>query len=86
MDGLSEKKKKKLKERMQALREKYKSRKPKELELVQPVKNPRYDEIYEEGIAWLDDLAGQKLTLGEKVAEFSDEVWKSSTRKGGDVS
>jgi hypothetical protein len=86
MDNLSEKKKKKLKERMHALREKHKSRKPKELKLVHPAKNPRYDEVYEEGIAWLDDLAGQQLTPGEKVVEFSDEVWKSSTRRGGDVS
>lgn len=86
MDNLSEKKKKKLKERMHVLQEKQKSRKPKELRLVPLVKNPRYDAIYEEGIAWLDDLAGQPLTPGEKAAEFSDEVWQSSTRKGGDVS
>lgn len=84
--NLSEKKKKKLKERMRVLQEKHKNREPKEVRLVNPVKNPRYDDIYEEGIAWLDDLAGQQLTPGEKVAEFSDEVWKSSTRKGGDVS
>ena len=86
MDNLSEKKKKKLKERMQALQEKHKSRKPKALRLVPLVKNPRVDEVYEAGIAWLDDLAGQPLTLGEKAAEFSGEVWQSSTRKGGDVS
>ena len=86
MDNLSEKKKKKLKERMQALQEKQKSRKPKAPRLVQLVKNPRYDEVYEAGIAWLDDLAGQPLTPGEKAAEFSNEVWQSSTRRGGDVS
>ena len=86
MDKLSEKKKKKLKERMQALKEKHKSRKPRALRLVHLVKNPRYDEVYEEGIAWLDDLAGQRFTPGETAAEFSDQVWKSSTRKGGDVS
>lgn len=84
--ALSEKKKKKLKERMRALQEKHKSRGAKEHRLVKPVKNPRYDKIYEDGIAWLDDLAGQQLTTGEIVAEFSDEVWKSSTRKDGDVS
>ena len=86
MDILSEKKKKKLKERMHALQEKQKNMKPKELKLVHLVKNPRYDEIYEAGIAWLDDLAGQPLTLGEKAAEFSDEVWQSSTRQGVNVS
>jgi len=86
MDILSEKKKKKLKERMQALQEKQKSRKPKAPRLVPLVKNPRYDAVYEAGIAWLDDLAGQPLTPGEKAAEFSDEVWQSSTRRGGNVS
>jgi len=86
MDNLSEKKKKKLKERMHALQEKQKSRKPKKLRLVPLVKNPRYDEVYAAGIAWLDDLAGRPLTLGEKAAEFSNEVWQSSTRKGGNVS
>ena len=86
MDNLSEKKKKKLKERMHALQEKQKSRKPKALRLVPLVKNPRVDEVYEAGIAWLDDLAGQPLIPGEKAAEFSDEVWQSSTRKGGNVS
>ena len=86
MDNLSEKKKKKLKEKMNALQEKHKSRKPKALGLVRLVKNPRVDEVYEAGIAWLDDLAGQPLTPGEKAAEFSDEVWQSSTRRGGNVS
>ncbi|MEX2163196.1 MAG: hypothetical protein WD823_02985 [Sulfuricaulis sp.] len=85
-DNLSEKKKKKLNERMRALTEQHKTRKPKELRLVHPVQHPRYDEIYQAGIAWLDDLAGQPLTPGKKAAEFSDEVWKSATRKGGDVS
>ncbi|MGA9032190.1 MAG: hypothetical protein WB402_06725 [Sulfuricaulis sp.] len=86
MDILSEKKKKKLKERMHVLQEKQKSRKPKALILVPLVKNPRVDAIYEDGIAWLDDLAGQPLTPGEKAAEFSGEVWQSSTRRGGNVS
>jgi hypothetical protein len=86
MDILSEKKKKKLKERMHALQEKQKSRKPKALRLVPLVKNPRVDAVYEAGIAWLDDLAGQPLIPGEKAAEFSDEVWQSSTRRGGNVS
>ena len=85
MDSLSKRKKKQFKERIRQLREKRKSRRLKKF-LVNPVKNPRHDEVYEEGIAWLDDLAGPKLTSGEKVAEFSDDVWKSPARKGEDVS
>jgi hypothetical protein len=68
------------------LQEQQKSRKPKALRLVPLAKNPRVDKAYEEGIAWLDVLAGQPLTPGEKAAEFSNEVWQSSTRKGGNVS
>ncbi len=85
MDSLSNRKKKQFKERMRQLREQRKSRSPKK-SLVNPVENPRYDEVYEEGIAWLDDLAGSNLTSDEKVAEFSDDVWKSPARKGEDVS
>lgn len=86
MENLSAKKQKKFKERMRALQENHRSRSLKVTRHVNPVKNPRYDEIYEEGIAWLDDLAGQPFTPGEKTVEFSEEVWKSSTRKGEDVS
>jgi hypothetical protein len=84
--NLSVKKKKQLKERMHTLREKHKSRKPKEPGPVHLVTNPRYDELYEAGVAWLGDLAGQPLTPGEQTVEFSDEVWKSSSRNGDDVS
>lgn len=86
MDSLSTRKKKQFKERMQQLREQRKSRSSRKSKLINPVTNPRYDEIYEEGIAWLDDLAGPRLTPGNKVAEFSDDIWKSPARKGEDVS
>lgn len=86
MDGLSNKKKKKFKEKMLALREQRNSRAPKIPKLVNPVKHARYDEVFDAGVAWLDDLAGPALTTEEIVAEFSDEVWKSLTRKGEDVS
>lgn len=86
MGSLSIKKKKKFKERMCALQEKQRSRERKEPTLINPVKNPRYDSVYADGITWLDELAGPELTEGENVVEFSDEVWKSSTRRGEDVS
>lgn len=54
--------------------------------LFDPVKHPRYDEVFRDGLAWLDSLAGESLTEGEKTAQFDDSVWKSSTRKGDDVS
>jgi hypothetical protein len=67
-----------------SLQKRYQSRSPRRL--INPVPNPRYDAIYEEGLAWLDTLAGERLEPGEKIAEFTDDVWKSVTRKGGDVS
>ena len=83
MEQLSKKKKKQFHERIRKLHEK----RVVEPRLINPVKTPRYDKIYEQGVAWLEELAGSpQLERGELIAEFSDEVWKSSTREGGDVS
>lgn len=83
---LSVKQKGGFKERIQALQARHQHRNENALRLINPVKNPRYDDVYREGVAWLDQLAGEPLKLGEKVVEFADEVWKSQPRKGGDVS
>lgn len=34
---------------------------PKKTRLVNPVKNPRYDAVYEDGIAWLDDQGNEQF-------------------------
>ena len=86
MDSLSNRKKKKFEQRMRELRARHKNRERKAPNLINPVKNPRYDDVYFEGIAWLDSLAGEPFTEGEYIAEFSEEVWKSAARKGQDVS
>ena len=86
MDGLSAKKKKQFKERMRALRARYKNRERKDHKLINPVKDARYDDAYVEGMNWLDSLAGEPLREGEHIVQFSDDVWKSATRKGEDVS
>ncbi len=86
MAGLSIGQKKKFRERMRALRAKYKNRGKKAPRLINPVPDARYDEVYDEGMNWLDSLAGAPLPEGEHTVQFSDEVWKSPTRKGGDVS
>ncbi len=86
MESLSNKKKKQFKERMRELRTRYKNRERKDRKLINPVKDARYDDVYDEGMRWLDSLAGEPLRDGEHVVRFSDEVWKSPTRKGGDVS
>lgn len=86
VDSLSESKKKKLRERLQALRKESEQRVRREQSFINPVKNPRFDKVYDEGVAWLDEIAGEPLKPGEKAVEFTDDVWKSQARKGGDVS
>lgn len=86
MESLSNKKKKLFKQKMSTLREmqrKHKSRPP---NLINPVTNSRYDEVYSEGISWLESLSGEEFVTSEKVVEFSGDVWYSSARKGEDVS
>lgn len=85
-DDLSKRKKKQFSEQMATLRERHRAKQKDKPRLVSPVENPRYDEVYDTGIAWLDELAGEQIQLGEKTVEFSDEVWKSNTRNGKDVS
>ena len=84
IEALSERKKKNFKERLKSIR--HQARQSPKAQLINPVKKPRYDSIYEEGVAWLDSLAGPSVPEGENVVEFSDSVWKSVTRKKGDVS
>lgn len=86
MDNLSNKKKKEFGKRMSELQTRYKNRQRKERKLINPVTTPRYDDVYHQGITWLDGLAGEPFSEGEYLAEFSDEVWKSEARNSEDVS
>ena len=82
MDKLSNKARKRLRQRLLALRQKRKSIKTE----ASSANEPPYDEVYYDGLAWLDSLAGQAFSERRIVVEFSDEVWKSNSRKGEDVS
>lgn len=46
---------------------------------------PRYDAVFFEGLAWLDELAGSPIQPGEAEAVFSDDIWKSGTRGGTEI-
>jgi len=87
-DSLSHKQRKKLKEKMAALRLKSKERlaEKRSQRLVQPVITPRYDDVYFQGLEWLDSLAGEKIPEGDMDATFSDTIWKSQARSGDDFS
>ena len=86
MDKLSNKARKRLRQRLLALRQKRKNIKPEREVLVSSANEPLYDEVYRDGLAWLDSLAGQAFSEQRIIVEFSDEVWKSNSRKGEDVS
>lgn len=88
MDNLSTKKKRKIKEGMAAIREKRLAKEHGKAKLVQPSapQYNQYDEVYEQGLEWLNSLAGPKIPEKQIVVEFDQEVWKSATRKAKDVS
>jgi len=86
IEALSGKKKKRLKEQLAAIQKKVAERAANGTKLINPVQNRRYDEVFQDGVTWLETLAGDELSPGEKIAEFTDEVWKSNARKGRDVS
>ena len=41
--------------------------------------SPRYDEMYFQGLEWLDSLAGQELPESGEI-EFDNSIWKSPAR------
>ncbi|MES0873341.1 hypothetical protein [Sinimarinibacterium thermocellulolyticum] len=82
---LSANRQKKLRERLKTLREQSSARSAGRQKIVK-LDQPRYDEVFDQGVAWLEGLAGPVLPEGNLMAEFSDDVWTSSTRKGSDLS
>ena len=86
VDKLSARKRKRFRERLGKLRIEQQQRETVRPYLLDPVASRRHDDIYEEGLAWLDQLAGPQLESGDCLAEFSGEVWNSPARKGEDVS
>jgi hypothetical protein len=85
MNNLSKKKQKNFAERIKMIREDRNSKASKKIKLVTPP-TPRYDEVYSQGLEFLERQAGPDLSEKFIVVEFSDEVWKSKTRKAKDVS
>jgi hypothetical protein len=83
---LSKKKQKKLKEKMRNLKakaaEKLAAKREKNNHLVEPSIAPRYDDVYVDGLEWLDSLAGEQIPAGDMDVVFSDSIWKSPARRG----
>ncbi|CCK81209.1 hypothetical protein [Desulfobacula toluolica] len=82
-DRLTIKKKKKFRKAMKAIREKRASQQTQKKDgfIKSPVK-PLYDDIYDEGLDWVESLGGDPIPKMEFDARFSSDIWKSQSRKG----
>lgn len=76
------KRKQKLDQLKKQFREKLKKKQRKRVEYAQP----RYDDVFFEGLKTLDYIAGSDVELTKGVARFSDDIWKSESRFDPDVS
>lgn len=83
-EPMTERRRKKLRERMRALQQHSEAKAASKPKLVRP-EAPRYDAVYMAGMQWLESVAGPALAEGRMTVEFSDEVWKSATRNGDEL-
>jgi len=86
---LSTKEMRKKKERLAVLKERIKSRladKEQNQKMVKPEPAPRYDDIFFDGVARLDELAGSPILPSTGEVIFSDDIWKSRARSDEGIS
>lgn len=76
---LTDRQKKKKIEKIRAFKERISLKKYQEKKKIIP-REPRYDEVFEEGIAWLDSLTGEPLITTEGELIISPDSWKSKAR------
>lgn len=79
---LTAKQEKKRKEALRALRARVQQQlqERQHQTLVEPPTPPRYDEEFQEGLQWLDSLAGGAPKQEEGQLRFSDELWTAPGR------
>jgi hypothetical protein len=76
---ISKTKIKKLKERIEAIYEERKAREQRELAAPEPP--PIYDEVYFQGVEWLEQLAGSPIGETRGKLTFDDSIWKAPGRR-----
>lgn len=81
LERLPKKKRNEFKAGMAELRKQVKDKAEKTSLYFQPVP-VRVDAVFEEGVAWLDGLAGEPFPEKGTTVLFTDEVWKSKARSG----
>jgi len=79
------KRQEKFKEAQNRIHEKLIERK-KNTRLIHPPFAPRYDEVFFEGLAALENLGGISIESSEGNLEIADEIWKSPNRSDADLS
>jgi hypothetical protein len=87
-ESLSVKKMKAQKQRMNNLKERVKAKlaeKRASSRMVAPTPPPRYDEIFAQGIEWLDTLAGAPVPECVGEVEFDESLWNHPARTESDV-
>jgi len=57
----------------------------KQQRLGTPQQAPRYDDVFREGVQWLDRLAGEPVPEGEGRLSLAADVWKSETRREPEI-
>jgi hypothetical protein len=76
---ISKTKLKRLRERIAKLHQAREEREKRELVLPDPP--PVYDEVYFQGVEWLDSLAGAPIETTRGNLVFDDSIWKSEGRR-----
>ena len=77
---------KKRKEKLSAIRKSLKERLDKKKKQVRFIPTPpRYDDVFFEGVKYLDSLAGEPIEPLEGTLIIADSVWKSKARFDPDV-
>ena len=83
LPAISKTKIKKLKARIEKIYEERKAREQREF--VVPDPPPLYDEVYFQGVEWLEQLAGSPIEETRGKLTFDDSIWKSPGRRDSEL-
>jgi len=80
MQRLSNKKRKTLNSKMKELRESFQAKVAEQSSHYST--KQKCDDVFEEGVQWLDSLAGETLSEEGTTIQVDDSLWKSEARRG----